>query len=100
MTEARSDKIVWRPDKQIKADANLTAFMARQGVSDFDTLNRRAVTDPAWLRTSSGPRWVASTTSTATSISPAAVFPWMPTATPPISSTCSRFSWKQRLLSN
>ena len=47
MTEARSSEIVWRPDEQIKTNANLTAFMACQNVSDFDALNRRAETDPA-----------------------------------------------------
>jgi hypothetical protein len=31
MTDVRSGEIVWRPDEQIEANANLTDFMARRG---------------------------------------------------------------------
>ena len=49
MNEAGWNDIVWRPDDHIKADANLTVFMARHGVADFDALNQRAAADPAWF---------------------------------------------------
>lgn len=49
MIEASSRDIVWDPDDEIRTNANLSAFMARQGVPDFDALNRRAEEDPAWF---------------------------------------------------
>ncbi|MCB1739693.1 MAG: AMP-binding protein [Gammaproteobacteria bacterium] len=43
------DEIVWRPDAATLADANLTHFMQRFAVEDYQTLQRRADTEPEWF---------------------------------------------------
>ncbi len=41
--------IVWRPDPALAAASNLAAFMARHAIPDYDSLQRRAVAEPAWF---------------------------------------------------
>jgi len=41
--------VVWRPDPQTIASANLSAFMRATGVADLAELNRRSVEDPRWF---------------------------------------------------
>lgn len=45
------DEIVWRPTEQMVAASNLTAFMKRHGVADFDQLLIRSDRDPEWFWT-------------------------------------------------
>ena len=45
----QQSSIVWRPDAAIRQAANLTAFMKALGVTDYETLNRRSVTEPEWF---------------------------------------------------
>jgi len=41
--------VVWRPGEDVRAAANLTAFMAANGVPDYATLQRRADAEPEWF---------------------------------------------------
>jgi acetyl-CoA synthetase len=42
-------EIVWRPTPEHIERANLTAFMRKNGVADFDELMRRSTSDVAWF---------------------------------------------------
>jgi acetyl-CoA synthetase len=48
-TTATHDQVVWTPDTDTIRNANLTRFMQALDVPDFDTLNARANSDPAWF---------------------------------------------------
>jgi len=42
-------EVVWTPDPDVVADANLTAFMDRHDVADLDALRARSTHDPEWF---------------------------------------------------
>ena len=39
----------WQPDDRIVAEATLTAFIARHGLTDYDALMDRSTADPEWF---------------------------------------------------
>lgn len=49
MTTKSTDAIVWSPDAETVAKANLTAFMAQHDIAGYDALVSRAETDPEWF---------------------------------------------------
>jgi acetyl-CoA synthetase len=46
---AATGTVVWRPGAAVREAANLTTFMATNGVPDYATLQRRADTEPDWF---------------------------------------------------
>ena len=42
-------EIVWRPDQAYLDRANLTHFMDRHGIPDFDSLMARSTEDVPWF---------------------------------------------------
>jgi len=44
-----SNEVVWEPSETVRAEANLTAFMAALAVPDYETLRERANREPEWF---------------------------------------------------
>ncbi len=48
MNELARQSIVWQPGEKLIKESNLVAFMAEQGIKDYETLMRRAEEEPEW----------------------------------------------------
>ncbi len=49
MSQESDGEFIWRPNRRQIEDAELTRYLARYGLADYEELNEKSAADPAWF---------------------------------------------------